>query len=99
MIFGDLGRDNINKPSIPVVEKLEKDLVAELGSNVFLSNALSNELGTRLVGIELWCDSGNSTPTRNFVGSGCLNSSPALIGNLTCCEDDQITKEKRVFLL
>lgn len=45
-------------PSIPVVEKLDKDLRAQLDSNVLLSNALSNEFGTRLVGIDLWCDSG-----------------------------------------
>lgn len=83
MIFGDLGRDDINKPPIPVVEELEKDLRAELGSNVFLSDALTKEFGGRLVGIKLWCDSVNSTPTSNIVGSGRLNSSPPLIGNFT----------------
>lgn len=99
MIFGELGRDNINKPSIPVVEELEKDLIAELGSNAFVSDALNDEFCTRLVGKKLWCDSGNSTPTSNLVGSGRVDSSPPLVGNFTCCEDDYTTKKERVFLL
>lgn len=48
----------------------------------------------------MWRNSGNSTPTSNIVGSGRLNSSPPLIGDVTAGKDDQITPGKGgVFLL
>lgn len=90
MIFSELGWNDNTPPSIPVVQELEKDLRPEVRSYIFFCDALTDVFGCRNVGVKLWSDSGNSFPTVNIVGSGRLNSSPPLIGDITGGKDDQI---------
>ena len=99
MIFSELGGNDINPPSVPVVQELEKDLRAELGSYIFFCDALTDVFPSRIVGVMLWSDSGNSIPTVNIVGSGRLNSSSPIIGYITGGKNDQITIFSEAFFL
>lgn len=91
MIFGELGRNNIKKPSIPVVQECKEDLRAELGSNIVNCNTIPDVSYSSPVGEKLRCDAGDSIPASNLVANGCLNRSPPLIGDITGGEDDHLT--------